>query len=117
MLLYSLDVVPWQPRRHVEARQGIRIVLQQLAIGVEMVSEPRVRLVNHVLRPGAAVLLVPQDRVINAIGFGCFHQRKPFAHAVGKLWALLKAACGSLYRQGSHCPFTAIGIRYQSWVI
>ena len=91
--------------------------MQQLAIWVEMLSEPRVRLVNHVLRPSAAVLLEPQDRVINAIGFGCFYQRKPSAHAVGKLRALLKAACGSQYRQGSHRPFTAIGLRYQSWVI
>lgn len=37
--------------------------MQQLAIGVEVVSEPRVRLVNHVLRPCAAILLEPQDRV------------------------------------------------------
>lgn len=117
MLLYSLDVVPRQPRCHVEARHGIRLVLQQLAIGVEKVSEPRVRFINHVLRPCAAVLLEPQDRVINAVGFGCFHQRKPSAHAVGKLRALLKAACGSQYRQGSHLPFAAIGIWYQSRVI
>ena len=47
------------------------------------------RLVNHVLRPCAAVLLELQDRVVDAIVLGCFHQRKPSAHAVGKLWALL----------------------------
>lgn len=82
-----------------------------------MISEPRVRLVNHVLRPCATVLLEIQERVVDAVGFGCFHLRKPSAHAVGKLWALLKAACGSQYCQGSHRSFATIGIRYQSRVI
>lgn len=86
-------------------------------IGVEMVSDPRVRLVNQVLRQSAAVLLEPQDRVVDAVGLGCFHQRKPSAHAVSKLRALLKAACGSQHRQSSHRPFAAIGIRYKSRVI
>lgn len=69
-----------------------------------MVSEPRVRLVNHMLRSCAAVLFEPQDWVVDAVGLGGFHQRKPSAHTVGKLRALLKAACGSQYRQGSHRP-------------
>ena len=82
-----------------------------------MVSDPRVRLVNHVLRQSAAVLFEPQDRVVDAVGLGCFHQRKPSAHAVSKPRALLKAACGSQHRQGSHRPIAAIGIRYKSQVI
>ena len=109
-----LDIVPRQPRRHVEARHGIRIVLQLLTIDVEIVSEPSVRLVNHVLRPYAAVLLEPQDRVVDAVGLDCFHQRKPSPHSVGKLHTLLEAACGSQYCQGSHRPFAALCIRYQS---
>lgn len=113
-VLYSLDIVPRQPRRHVEARHGIRIVLQWLTINVEIVSQPRVRLVNHVLRPYAAVLLEPQDQVVDAVGLDYLHQRKPSAHAIGKLRTLLKTACGSQYCQGSHRPFAAIGIRYQS---